>query len=237
MTTQDKQEPIRRVDLVNHATLDSKDKTDPYKYGTGVESRPYRYGFASVDRAIEHKERRKAKAEEIAAAATTKKEEEERGDTQQPPAVITLTNSERAHDDDDEKVEVTVDRDSTKIKSSSSATGSVRRVDLVHTVFDAPNKDENSGRIGYIPSIERKIHFQQMKEGESMNKKNSINNENDPDEHIEPRSLMDDIRGCLDPTKHTVPSDDMYNTRHEHDDVIAPNGGASGVAPDAAYRF
>lgn len=63
MSSQINQQPIRRVDLVHHTTLDSKDKTDPYKYGEGTEARPYRYGFASVDRAVERTEKLQ-KAEE-----------------------------------------------------------------------------------------------------------------------------------------------------------------------------
>ena len=56
--------PIRRIDLVHHPTIDSKDEKDPYKYGEGVEARPFRYGFASVDRAIERKERLEAQQQE-----------------------------------------------------------------------------------------------------------------------------------------------------------------------------
>mmetsp|Transcript_18952 Transcript_18952/g.45770 ORF Transcript_18952/g.45770 Transcript_18952/m.45770 type:complete len:108 (+) Transcript_18952:117-440(+) len=63
-TTTTHENPIRRIDLVHHPTIDSKEKKDPYKYGEGVAARPFRYGFASVDRAIERKERLEEKQQQ-----------------------------------------------------------------------------------------------------------------------------------------------------------------------------
>jgi hypothetical protein len=152
MTTQNNNsttsKPIRRVDLVHHETLDSNDKNDPYKYGEGVEARPYRYGFASVERAIDQQKRRD------------------------------------------------------------------------HRIMEE----------------KMLIVKKEMLEEEEAAKAPVITDGNDNEIRQKKKSCMSRIKDFLNPTTHPGPSDEMYNSRHKRDDIIAPNGGASGVAPDKAYQ-
>ena len=86
-------------------------------------------------------------------------------------------------------------------------------------VLRAPQHD-NSGKIGHVPEVERKLQMEEAAKNARGTK---------------PR-FMDDVKAFLDPKNHPGPSDEAYNTNQQRTDVNAPNGGAKGVAPDAAYR-
>ena len=93
-------------------------------------------------------------------------------------------------------------------------------VQAAAAISSATPKVDNSGKIGHIPAVQRKLEQEQASERSQGTK---------------PR-LIDDVRNFLDPKKHPGAPDNEYNTFHRHNDINAPNGGARGVAPDSAYQ-
>ena len=93
-------------------------------------------------------------------------------------------------------------------------------VNAASLISSATPKEDNTGKIGHVPAVQRKLDQAAASERSQGTK---------------PR-LIDDIKDFLDPKKHPGPPDTAYNTRHGRDDINAPNGGASGVAPDKAYQ-
>ena len=99
-------------------------------------------------------------------------------------------------------------------------------VNAASLISSATPKEDNTGKIGHVPAVQRKLDHQEAAAAASERSQGG---------NTKPR-LIDDIKDFLDPKKHPGPPDTAYNTRHGHDDINAPNGGASGVAPDKAYQ-
>lgn len=106
----------------------------------------------------------------------------------------------------------------TKIRAAKPTNDINEHDTILPHSFEDPKKDENAGKIGSIPAVDRKLHQEEAAK------------------KAEKPRFIDDVKAFLDPAKHPGPPDEAYNTRHPRDDVNAPNGGAKGVAPDAAYQ-
>ena len=113
----------------------------------------------------------------------------------------------------------------TEIRAPANPTNDINQHDAAvqaASLLSSANSsnEDTTGKIGHIPAVQRKLDQAEASERSQGTK---------------PR-LIDDIKNFLDPKKHPGPPDEAYNTRHRRDDVNAPNGGASGVAPDKAYQ-
>mmetsp|Transcript_18954 Transcript_18954/g.45773 ORF Transcript_18954/g.45773 Transcript_18954/m.45773 type:complete len:172 (+) Transcript_18954:117-632(+) len=168
-TTTTHENPIRRIDLVHHPTIDSKEKKDPYKYGEGVAARPFRYGFASVDRAIDRKER-------------LEQQQQQRKMADNPVATTASSGKRNSNIEEETRIEST--------------------------------------------------------EAEAVNSNNNRNDHHDEEATDQKKKYgcLENVKWFFNSKKHPGASDEAYNTSHKRDDIIAPNGGASGVAPDEVYR-
>ena len=105
----------------------------------------------------------------------------------------------------------------------AAAEGKIHRGDLAAAAGASissahSHSDDYSHRDSAIPiAVQRKIGF---------------------DQHERPkkRNFWADFKAWVSPEGHDVAPDWMYSQDHKRDDIIAPNGGAYGVAPDEAYR-